>query len=144
MWKELLNKYSDQFTIETACSESEIEFCEKRLGTALPEELRSCLLEVGSVDGEWGEGLLWPPEKIGHKNEFFRTDTEFSNLYMSFQSLLLFGADVGGDHFAVPIQTGRVQRPDIFLWKHETDERVWAAPSLAMFFRWRAEGRIDL
>ena len=85
---------------------------------------------------EHGSGLVWPTRKIIERNSQFRQDADFAELYMSFDQLLFFGDDGGGNQFAhvqVP-----AERPDVFMWDHETDERRWVARSLADYLQRRA------
>jgi hypothetical protein len=77
---------------------------------------------------------VWPVEQ----NLLFRSDSSFAQLYMSFDAFLFFGDNGGGDHFAF-VQTP--QRPDIFVWEHETDSRRWVARDLKDYLnRSLAEG----
>lgn len=57
---------------------------------------------------------------------FWSTDT-FPGLYMPFDPLLFFGDNGGGDQFAFVLTP---ERPDIFVWDHENDSRLWAARGL--------------
>ncbi|MEU9917381.1 SMI1/KNR4 family protein [Streptomyces sp. NPDC051001] len=56
-----------------------------------------------------------------------RRDGSTRRLYMPFDALLFFGDNGGGDHFAF---VQRPQRPDIFVWEHESDSRRWVAGDL--------------
>jgi hypothetical protein len=89
--------------------------------------------------------LVWPCERIMKDNSMFRTDADFAELYMSFDSLLFFGASGGGDQFAFAIQRdGKIHRKDIFIWNHENDSREWAARNLDIFLDWVLTGKISL
>ena len=45
-----------------------------------------------------------------------------------------FAHESNGDQFFFPIQAnGRINRKDIFVWNHESDEREWVANNLEQF-----------
>ncbi|MEV6205729.1 SMI1/KNR4 family protein [Kitasatospora sp. NPDC051914] len=100
---------------------------EHRLGRGLPAELRQLLLESNGIVGRSAVDTVWPVEQIVEQNLLFRSDGSFAELYMSFDALLFFGDNGGGDQFAF-VQTPR--RPDVFVWEHETDSRRWVARDL--------------
>ncbi|MET9693876.1 SMI1/KNR4 family protein [Streptomyces sp. NPDC006514] len=66
-------------------------------------------------------------DRIVEQNLLFWSDPSFARLYMSFEALLFFGDNGGGDQFAF-VQMPR--RPDVFVWEHETDSRRWVAGDL--------------
>lgn len=49
---------------------------------------------------------------------------------MPFDSLVFFGDNGGGDQFAF---ARLPDRPDVFVWEHETDSRYVVAGSLAQY-----------
>ncbi|CAG6397135.1 SMI1/KNR4 family protein [Streptomyces cocklensis] len=111
---------------------------EHRLGRGLPDDLRQLLLECDGIIGHTAVDTVWSVEQIVAQNLLFRTDSSFAQLYMSFDALLFFGDNGGGDQFAF-VQTP--QRPDIFVWEHETDSRRWVAGDLRDYLgRSLAEG----
>jgi len=86
---------------------------------------------------EYGAGI-WSVARLLETNLQMREDSRGSDLYMVFDNLLLIADAGNGDLFAYPIQgDGAINRPDIFLWDHETDSRQWVAGSLQQFVeRW--------
>ncbi|MFK8908379.1 SMI1/KNR4 family protein [Streptomyces sp. YS-3] len=114
---------------------------EQRLGREVPAELRELLLESNGIIGRSAVDTVWPVEQIVEQNLLFRSDGSFAELYMPFEALLFFGDNGGGDQFAF-VQTP--QRPDIFVWEHETDSRRWVARDLRDYLgRSLAEGGDD-
>jgi hypothetical protein len=99
----------------------------RRLGDTLPGELRGLLAETDGIVGRSGVDTVWPIERIVEQNLLFRTDASFAQLYMPFDALLFFGDNGGGDRFAF---VRRPERPDIFVWEHESDSRRWVANDL--------------
>ncbi|MGW1513594.1 SMI1/KNR4 family protein [Streptomyces sp. NPDC002394] len=114
---------------------------EHRLGRELPAELRQLLLESNGIIGRIAVDTIWPVEQIAEQNLLFRSDSSFAQLYMPFDALLFFGDNGGGDQFAF-VRTP--QRPDVFVWEHETDSRRWVARDLRDYLgRSLAEGGDD-
>jgi len=63
---------------------------------------------------------------------------------MPFDSLLFFADAGNGDHFSYPIQSGIIQKSDIFVWSHEDDSRTWVAPSLEKYLEWCLTGKMKV
>lgn len=119
-----------------------LEEIELGLKINLPEELRSLLLESDGIEGEFGLGLIWNCRRIIEDNLKFRNSSDFLDLYMPFEPLLFF-ADTGtGDQFAYAILNNHIRRHDIYIWNHEDDSRIWAAPSLEKYLEWWLTGKI--
>jgi hypothetical protein len=58
---------------------------------------------------------------------------------MAFEGLLFFG-DIGdGDFVGLQVLRG-VTPDDVYLWDHETDSRVWVAPTLEQYLRRQLQG----
>ena len=75
-------------------------------------------MESDGISAHYGAGIVWPASEIQQQNQTFRTDADFSRLYMPFDHLLFFGADGGGDQFAFAIHAdGQIHKNDIFRWK---------------------------
>lgn len=61
---------------------------------------------------------------------------ELADLYISFDDLLFFGADGGGDQFAYRILDGGIpETSGVYRWNHETDSRHGFAADLRDYFR---------
>lgn len=106
---------------------AEIIEAEKRLGRALPAELKQLLLESNGVIGRTHVDTAWTVDQIVEQNLLFWSDESFTQLYMSFDALLFFGDNGGGDQFAF---VQKPERPDVFVWEHESDSRRWVANNL--------------
>ena len=136
MWNQLISRLYEDAEFAAPASREAIDQIERWLGPPVPSELRDLLRHTDGVRAEHGSGLVWPTRKIIERNSQFRQDADFAELYMSFDQLLFFGDDGGGNQFAhvqVP-----AERPDVFMWDHETDERRWVARSLADYLQRRA------
>ena len=78
-------------------------------------------------DGRTHVDTVWSLDEIVERNLRFWSDSTFAQLYMSFDALLFFGDNGGGDQFAF---VQRPYRPDVFVWEHESDSRRWVANNL--------------
>ena len=103
---------------------------EEKLGIKLPDELISALQETNGITANYGAWLVWPIERIIEDNLMFRSNGDFSKLYMPFDHLLFIGEAGNGDQFAYGIVGGEILNTDIYLWDHEMDSREWFAASL--------------
>jgi hypothetical protein len=113
-----------------------------QLGQPIPSHLASLLRETDGVVGECGLGLVWNLDRIVADNRAFRRNAEFRRLYMPFEPLLFFGDAGNGDQFA--LLSPPVNRADVFVWNHETDDRRWVAANVEMYLRWWIGGQINL
>ena len=119
------------------------------IDAAFPSELRELFLESNGVTGPSGVQIVWPVEEIRRVNLLFRDTPDCAHLYQPFTHLVFF-ADVGnGDMFGlvdtVPPQLlhqvafnfgltfEAEQTCTVYLWHHETDERVIIASSLQQY-----------
>lgn len=84
-------------------------------------------METDGIVGEYGTDVVWSLDRILEQNLLFRSPDTFPDLYMPFDPLLFFGDNGGGDQFAFVLTP---ERPDIFVWDHEDDSRLWAAREL--------------
>jgi hypothetical protein len=144
MWSELVNKLTPECQFREPAEQLQIAAAEDALALKFPHELRSLFQETNGVQGPYGIGLVWPVERIQTDNLAFRSNRDFQELYMPFDSLLFFADAGNGDQFAFAILAGAIQKGDVFAWNHENDSRIWQAPSLAMYLEWTLNGRIEL
>lgn len=141
MWREAALEVFPEAEFRSPAQVAALADAEHRLGRAVPADLRQLLLECDGIIGHTAVDTVWSVEQIVARNLLFRTDSSFAQLYMSFDALLFFGDNGGGDQFAF-VQTP--QRPDIFVWEHETDSRRWVARDLRDYLgRSLAEGGDD-
>ncbi|WP_455403079.1 SMI1/KNR4 family protein, partial [Streptomyces bambusae] len=82
------------------------------------------------VTDEYGTDLVWSAERIVDENAAFRANPSFAELYASFDSMLFFGDNGGGDQFAFFCNP---DRSEVVVWDHETDERRVVAESLERY-----------
>ncbi|WP_225728358.1 MULTISPECIES: SMI1/KNR4 family protein [unclassified Nocardia] len=137
MWKELIAELYDDAEFAAPASDGDIDEIEGRLGQPVPVELRDLLRHTDGVRVEWGSGLVWPVQEIIEQNTAFRGDREFAELYGTFDQLVFFGDNGGGDQFAYAGGSpGQVA--GVYVWDHETDERTWVASSLTDYLQRRA------
>ncbi|MER7468894.1 SMI1/KNR4 family protein [Streptomyces sp. NPDC097981] len=141
MWREAALEVFPEVDFRSPAQAAALADAEHRLGRGLPAELRQLLLESNGIIGHTAVDTVWPVGQIVEQNLLFRSDSSFARLYMPFDALLFFGDNGGGDQFAF-VQTP--QRPDIFVWEHETDSRRWVARDLRDYLgRSLAEGGDD-
>ncbi|WP_030732610.1 SMI1/KNR4 family protein [Streptomyces sp. NRRL S-237] len=141
MWREAALEAFPEAEFRGPAQAAALADAEHRLGLRLPAELRQLLVESNGIIGPTAVDTVWPVEQVIEQNLLFRSDSSFAQLYMPFDALLFFGDNGGGDQFAF-VQTP--QRPDIFVWEHETDSRRWVARDLRDYLgRSLAEGGDD-
>lgn len=114
----------------------------------LPGELLQLYSQTNGIDETLGgqkiSELVWPIERVMETNKSYRSNSDFKELYMSFDQLL-FVADAGnGDMFGYSTLNGKFDRWDIFAWNHENDSRTWIAPDLKTFVEWWLNGAIKI
>jgi hypothetical protein len=141
MWRELVQRFYPAHAFQAGTSEAAVSEAERRLGHALPTDLRELLRESDGVLGSYGLGVVWPISRIVEDNLGFRSNADFRELYMPFDSLLFFGDAGNGDQFAFRLVSVLWDK-DIYAWNHEDDSRTWVARDLAQYLEWWADGRI--
>lgn len=144
MWIEFLKSVSDACDFFEPANEAKIQSAEGALEISFHQDLRSLLLESDGVFGEYGLGLIWSVERIHADNLNFRTNEDFKEIYMPFDSLLFFGDGGNGDQFAYPIQNGMIRNNDVFVWNHEDDSRNRISPNLKAYLEGWLNGEIQI
>jgi len=90
MWRELIQsagvRRTDKPLLHPPATAEDIQRAEAALGVKLPAALIAFLLETNGVDTGYGE-FIWSAQKIAADNIAFRTNPEFSELYMPFDCL---------------------------------------------------------
>lgn len=127
MWKEAAAEALPEVEFRAPVDATALAEGERRLGRGLPAQLAALLSETNGIVGEYGTDVVWSLNRIVEQNLLFWSPDTFPGLYMPFEPLLFFGDDGGGDQFAFVLTP---ERPDIFVWDHEDDSRVWAAREL--------------
>ena len=140
MWRELIGRTSPA-TFAPPAGPANLKAAEAALGGPLPSALADLLRETDGVEGEYGEGLVWPVERLVEDNLMFWSNPDFRELYMPFDPLLFFADAGNGDQFAF-VRTP--PRDDVFVWNHEDDSRTWVAPDLEHYLEWVRDGTIEI
>jgi SUKH superfamily protein len=144
MWKELIDSLTKEAELFLPAQEQRLHELGVALGVDLPEDLMSFLRESDGATGPYGVGLVWTSNRIETDNLAFRRNPEFRELYMPFDHLLFFADAGNGDQFAFAIAGGIVRMPDVYVWNHENDSRVWVAPSLEKYLDWWLSGKLKV
>ncbi|MFB7372345.1 SMI1/KNR4 family protein [Streptomyces sp. NPDC056222] len=127
MWKEAAAGTLPDVEFQAPIDTTALAEAEQRLGQSLPSQLTALLMESDGMVDAYGTDVVWSLDRIVEQNLVFWSPDAFPGLYMPFDPLLFFGDNGGGDQFAFVINP---ERPDIFVWDHETDARMWAAREL--------------
>jgi hypothetical protein len=136
MWRELVSQLFDDAKFSPPAAPADIQAVEPALELSLPDDLKGFLLESNGLAAHYGSPLVWSTREMVEQNRLFRSNADFAELYMPFDCLLFFGADVNGDQFAYRVLAGRIRETSwIFKWDHESDNREWFAADLKDFFR---------
>lgn len=127
MWKEAAAEALPEVELRAPVDATALAEAERRLRRSLPAQLTALLMETNGMVGEYGTDVVWSLDRIVEQNLLFWSPDTFPGLYMPFDPLLFFGDNGGGDQFAFVLTP---ERPDIFVWDHENDSRLWAAREL--------------
>jgi len=143
-WRAYLRTLSSDITLHPAVDEDLLAKSEVALSVRFPEQLRSLLEQTNGVSGKYELPLVWSIERIVEDNLHVRSNAQFAELYMPFDSLLFFADAGNGDQFAFPIVGRSIRGSDVFAWDHENDSRSWVAPSLQTYLEWWLSGKLKL
>jgi hypothetical protein len=143
-WRSYVATLTPHATFFPPAPVSALQAAETQLGVRLPVDLRSLYAQSDGVRGEYELGLIWSVEQVLADNLRLRTQADLRELYMPFEPLLFFADAGNGDQFGYTVLAGEVRRPDVFVWNHETDSRVWAAPELRLYLEWWLSGRLKV
>ncbi|ARF77870.1 SMI1/KNR4 family protein [Kitasatospora aureofaciens] len=127
MWRRAVQEIFPEAGFRAPAAASAIAEAEELLGRRLPTDLGQVLLESDGVIGRSSVDTVWTVEQIVEQNLLFRSDESFARLYMPLDPFLFFGDNGGGDLFAF---VQKPERPDVFVWEHESDSRRWVANDL--------------
>ncbi len=135
MWRELILGLTSEVTFATPITDPALTQAAASIDGDLPGPLASLLQETNGIKDRYGSDLVWPLERVVADNRDFRSNPDFTDLYMPFDPLLFFADAGNGDQFAF-LWTPR--RDEVFVWDHESDERKWVAKSLEDYLERRA------
>jgi hypothetical protein len=134
MWIELISSLSEDVDLAGPGCEQEMRAAEAVLGHPLPTALKELWRVADGARDKYGAGIVGSVGEVVDRNLEFRSSVDFRGLYMPFDPLLLFGESSSGDLYAFVVKP---ERPDIFVWDHESDSRRWVANNLEDYLRRR-------
>ncbi|MEU0032172.1 SMI1/KNR4 family protein [Streptomyces sp. NPDC006335] len=140
MWREAATAVFPGVGLRKPAQAPELIAAETRRGQTLPTDLRGLLLETNGIIGHVHVDTVWSIDQIVQTNLHFWADQTLGQLYMPFTPFLFFGDNGGGDQFAF-VHTP--ERPDIFVWEHESDSRRWVASNLQDYLSRALQGSGD-
>jgi SMI1-KNR4 cell-wall len=121
-WK-LLAAAASLRLVTPARAQVAVAHTERVVGSRLSESLRDLYAHTDGLIDEWGYAYVLPISELGRQNEHFRT--ALSDVYMSFDDVVLFGQLGNGDMLFQPrVPEGN---NNVFVWDHEDDSRTWYA-----------------
>jgi hypothetical protein len=115
MWREFVQALDPNCTFFPPASEHQLAAVEGRLKIALPDDLRSLLAETNGILSSSYSHLINNLDDMMRNNSFFRTDSNYAEIYMPFDCLLFFAEAGNGDLFAFPIIGGTGRKRDFRL-----------------------------
>jgi hypothetical protein len=138
-WIELIKNLgegiSSNYSFNPSASNEQIGEAETFFGHRLPDELDELYRQTnGIIEKDWGE-FIFSIEKLINQNQEFRNNPDFDDIFMPFDNLLFFSSAGNGDYFCYPITKDKTCGKDIFVWNHETDERICVTYSLDKFIK---------
>lgn len=126
MYKELIAQYGDRnkyVSPQPSAAVSEIAKAEQKLGTSFPDELRALLSEMNG--DRW---LMFSINEIIETTEDLRSLTEY---YPGIDGYLFFAGNGCGDYYGYSVtEDGSVDASAIYLWLHETNEKMKVAADI--------------
>jgi hypothetical protein len=124
MWKELLlelTKDNPNVKLNPPATEENILEVENKLKVNLPKSLKNLLLEFNG-----DSYFVFSTNQIIENNISIREIKE----YMPLDCLLFIAGNGCGDYLGYPITGNEINTSDIFMWDHESDNRVFKANGL--------------
>jgi len=129
-WIELFNEITNTHEYckpNPPATIEQISKVEKTLGNKLPADLKELLLCMNGDD--W---LIFSTEQIIETN----IEVRKMDFYMPLDCLLFFGGNGCGDYYGYPITREMgVRHDNVFIWSHESDDRMWRANDLEDIIR---------
>lgn len=140
MWRELIET-GDVIGVRLAdpAPDGAVADAARTLGAPLPGSLASLLTETDGITDQYGYRIVWSVRELIDRNREMRETEAFGQLYMAFEGLLFFGEIGDGDLVGLRVLRG-VTPDDVYLWDHETDSRLWVAPTLEQYLRRQLQG----
>lgn len=104
-------------------TKDDIASVKSKLGVYLPEDLYNFYSET---DGD--DCAIFSVTRLISENQDLRRMAE--GVYMPLDCFLFFGDNGCGDYFGYPIIGGETEEQRIYMWNHDTDERILVAQTL--------------
>lgn len=139
---KLLKKYKNEIKVSSPIING-IKKIEEQFSIILPSHTKNLYSLTNGLKDNYICDFIWPVDRIIKDNILFRTNKDFLELYMTFNSCFFIGDAGNGDQFFHPILMNNELKDDIFIWNHETDERFWAASNLISFLDGWLSGKIS-
>lgn len=124
MWEEVLLRFvegNNFIKLNPPATDEDILNIEKELAIRIPTDLRKMLLEFNGDNN-----FLFSTTQIIETNLEIRKLTCF----MPLDCLLFFAGNGCGDYFGYPITEEGIKDWKVYIWEHESDDRVWKANGL--------------
>lgn len=124
-WKQIIEDAAGQNSYvkcNPPATEKEIKDVEKALHIELPGDLRSLLAEMNGDN--W---FVFSTSQIIETNLMLRKN--ISGI-MPLNCLLFIAGNGCGDYFGYPIASDGLKDWEIFMWEHESDNRIYKANGL--------------
>ena len=124
-WKELLDSIAvnkDYIKPNPPATEIQIKEVEEKLNIEIPKDIRELLLEFNG--DQW---FLFSTEDIIKTNLQVR---KFMTGYMTLECMLFVAGNGCGDYYGYPITADGIKDWEIFIWEHESDNRIYKANGL--------------
>lgn len=136
MWREFIQQCDPRGTFLAPATPAMIAEVESALRIALPDDFKSLLGETNGVRLSQGQWLIWSVEHMLEKNLDFRGNPLYRDMYMPFDSLVLFAEAGNGDLFAFPVlANGHIRDSHVYRWHQVDDSRTWAAENVRRFLQ---------
>lgn len=124
MWRELLVNLScgnEYVRLNQPATDNEIFEVEKEIGIRLPSDLKNLLMEFNGDN--W---FIFSTQQIIETNLMIRGLTCF----MPLNCLLFFAGNGCGDYYGYAITGDGIKDWEIYMWEHESDNRIFKANGL--------------
>jgi hypothetical protein len=125
VWSEFvanLTKHNKYVKIQPPAAQEDIQLLKSKYGN-IPSELTDFLLELNGDND-----CMLSVARIIETNDFMRSSA-FA-CFMPIENLLFFAGNGCGDYYGYAISGDGIESRRIFMWHHETDDRVYVANCL--------------
>ncbi|MEM5770924.1 MAG: SMI1/KNR4 family protein [Bacillota bacterium] len=121
LYSELLKDH-DYIKVNPPATKQQIDIVEKELGNTLPSDIKEFLSEMNG--DSW---FVFSAEQILENNLSCR---DLHAYCMPLDCIVFFAGNGCGDYLGYPVTSEGVRSDRVYLWEHETDDRIWKANDL--------------